>query len=286
MKTASNYLICIFLCAFWVLTHSPSIAQDGSMSKSYNQKAANRKARQEKIENYIRQQEEGALVFNKQTVYGFRLNTDGWSLFFEQGRMKSIKVANIYTLELGEKKHPKESKVTNTFDFGNFIQSGNPYVYGKRNIFYQIKPGYGQQRMIGAKANKNGIALHCIYSGGLSIGLMRPYYVTIIDEPFPNVFVEKDIKYDPDNPTDFLTPGNIIQGTGLRNGWNELSIAPGLHAKAGLRFDYGRFNELISAIEVGANVEYYFRDIQILINNDPRKFFFTAYVAILIGKRN
>jgi len=263
-----------------------SLAQEMQPSSRISQKSAKRKARQEKIENYIRQQEEGALVFNKQTVYGFRLNTDGWNFFIEQGRMKSIKVANVYYLEIGEKKHPKEKKVTNTFDDGYFIQSGNPYVYGKQNIFYQIKPGFGQQRMIGAKANKNGIALHWMYSGGIAFGLLRPYYVTIVEEPSQNVFVQKDIRYDPNDPAAFLTPGNILQGTGLRHGWNEMKLAPGLHAKSGLRFDYGRFNELISAIEVGLNVEYYFRDIEILVNNPAQRFFFNASVALLIGKRN
>ncbi|MFN5335317.1 MAG: hypothetical protein ACK5BV_09035, partial [Bacteroidota bacterium] len=109
------------------------------------------------------------------------------------------------------------------------------------------------------------------------------YYVRALDEASRSLV---DIKYDPNNPAPFLTPGNIFEGTGLRHGWNEMKIVPGLHAKTGLRFDYGRFNELVSAIEVGLNTEYYFKDIPILINNDPRKFFFNAYVAILIGKRN
>jgi len=259
-------------------------AQEVSRSSKNLQKAAKRKARQEKISNYIRQQEEGALVFNSQHIYGFRLNTDGWGGFYEYAKMKSVRAANTFSFEFGEKKHPKEKKVTNNIPFDNFSQgAGNPYVYGKQNIFYQLKPAFGQQRMIGAKANKNGISLHWMYSGGLSVGLLRPYYVRVLDEQLGTLI---DIKYDANNPAPFLTPGNIFEGTGLRHGWNEMRFMPGLHAKTGLRFDYGRFNELVSAIEVGINTEYYFNNIEMLVNNDPRKFFFNAYVAILLGKRN
>jgi hypothetical protein len=285
MKTQDYYFKLFFMLAVTSILSLQVYAQDRSDAQRSSEKAAKRKARQQKIENYIRQQEEGALVFNSQMVYGLRLNTDGWNFLIERGKMRSVKVANIYYLEIGEKKNPKEKKVTNTFQSGNFIQSGNPYIYGKQNIFYQVKPGFGQQRMIGAKTNKNGIALHWMYSGGASFGLLRPYYVTIIEEPSLNVFVERDIKYNPKNPAEFLTPGNILQGTGLRHGWNEMKIVPGLHAKSALRFDYGRFNELVSAIEVGLNVEYYFNDIDILVNNSPQKFFLNAFVAILIGKR-
>jgi hypothetical protein len=285
MKTCHHRYKYIFFAILAYFFISFGIAQEITAPLGNSQKAAKRKARQEKIENYIRQQEEGALVFNQQMVYGFRLNTDGWNFFMEKGKMRSVKVANIYYLEIGEKKDPKEKKVTNTFQSGNFVQSGNPYIYGKQNIFYQLKPGFGQQRMLGAKANKNGIALHWLYSGGVSLGLLRPYYVTIVEQPSPNFFIEKDIRYNPDNPAEFLTPGNILQGTGLRHGWNEMKVIPGLHAKSALRFDYGRFNELVSAIEVGLNVEYYINDIDILVNNNPQKFFFNAFVAILIGKR-
>lgn len=277
-----------FFRAPWVLiailfTLSAS-AQEMNRSSRNLQKAAKRKARQEKIANYIRQQEEGALVFNSQHIYGFRLNTDGWGVFYEYAKLKSVRVANTFSFEFGEKKHPKEKKVSNTIQYSDFTQSsGNPYIYGKQNIFYQLKPGFGQQRMIGAKANKNGIALHWMYSGGVALGFLRPYYVTVLNEEQSSLI---DIKYDPNNPAPFLTPGNIFEGTGLRHGWNEMNIVPGLHAKTGLRFDYGRFNELVSAIEVGLNAEFYFNDISILVNNDPQKFFFNAYVAILIGKRN
>ncbi len=257
-------------------------AQDSKPVTRKDERSAKKEERQEKINNMIRQQEEGALVFNKQSVVGLRLNTDGWSFLYEKGFMKSVKVTNLFSLEFGEKKHPKEKRLSYQFSTGNFIQIGTPYVYGKRNIFYQLKPGFGQQRLVGGKTNRNGVAVHWIYSGGISLGLERPYYVRVFDDGTGQA---ADIRYSKEDSLIFLSPGNIAQGTGLRYGWGQMKIVPGVHAKTALRFDYGRFNELVSAIEVGVNFEAYSRTPEIMLLTTNRQLFFNSYVAILLGKR-
>jgi hypothetical protein len=222
------------------------------------------------------------LVFNKQSVFGFRLNTDGWSAFYEKGIMKNVKVANLYSLEFGEKKNPREKRLSYGFQTGGFIQFSTPYIYGKQNIFYQLKPSFGQQRLIGGKTNRNGVAVHLIYKGGISLGLERPYYVRVSND---GNGIVNDIKYSTADSVAFLNPGNIIQGTGLKYGWGEMKVVPGVHAKTAIRFDYGRFNELVSAIEVGLNVEAYSRKVDIMILNPNKQVFFNSYIAILFGKR-
>jgi hypothetical protein len=60
---------------------------------------------------------------------------------------------------------------------------------------------------------------------------------------------------------------------------------PGAHARAAMRFDYGRYNEVLSALEVGLNAEYYTKTMPILLQNKERKFFFNAYISLVFGKR-
>lgn len=268
------------LIIFLFLTQS-LLAQETTGRRT--ERDAKKQERRDKIDNLIRQQEEGALVFNKQNVYGLRLNSDGWSVFFEKGILKSVTVTNLYGLEIGEKKNKKENKVPGqAVSDGFFIFSTTPYRYGKQNIFYQVKPFIGQQRHVGGKTNKNGVAVQAIYGGGISLGLERPYYIKVED---PNTSEVKDIKYSVADSALFLNPTYILQGTGLRHGWNDMKIVPGVHAKAALRFDYGRFNELVSAIEVGLNVEAYSRKVNIMLLNPGKQLFFNSYIAILLGKR-
>lgn len=257
------------------------LSQETKPKKRVSEREIKRQQHREKINNLIRQQEEGALVFNKQNVFAFRLNTDGWGMMFEKGYLKSVKVTNLFAFEIGEKKHPKEQRTNRQFTNGGFIQFGNPFIYGKQNIFYQLKPTFGQQRLIGGKTNKNGVAVQAIYGGGISLGLERPYYVKVRDDG-PNG--SKDIKYSGADTTAFLN-SLILQGTGLRYGWKEMKVIPGVHAKFAIRFDYGRFNEMVSAIEVGVNFEAYSRKVNIMVLNPGQQTFFNSYVAILFGKR-
>ncbi|MGH2553832.1 MAG: hypothetical protein ACRDEB_08945, partial [Chitinophagaceae bacterium] len=138
-------------------------------------------------------------------------------------------------LDLTEIKHLKEEKQT-----GGGIFFGNPYIYGKLNNFYQLSFGFGQQYILGQKGNKNGVAVTAVYSGGLALGLLRPYYVEVAN---PNGGENLVIKYSKQDSSKFLGP-DVVGGGGLRKGWSEIKIKPGGFVKAALRFDYGRFNEV------------------------------------------
>lgn len=240
-----------------------------------------KQARKEKRERLLRLEEEGVPSFNKQGAFGIKLNSDGWGISYEHGRSNSVTRATIYQIEFNEKKHRKEEKQNRATDAGGgFIFLGNPFIYGKRNVFYQLKLSGGQQILIGGKGNKNGVSVYGIGAGGLSLGILRPYYVEVQDLDNKNRYV----KYDSPDSALFLSQ-RIIGGAGLSKGWNELKFAPGLHAKTALRFDYNRFNTVLSAIEGGINAEYYFKDINQMVYSPSRKFFINVYVSLLFGKR-
>ena len=255
--------------------------------------AQNREARQqkkeerrEKINQLIKQEEEGALIFHKQSVFGIKLTSDGYAAFYELGRLKTPTKTNLFSLEIGERKHPKEEKLTRNDIFGQSI--GNPFIYGKVNNFYYAKLGYAQQRLIGGKNNKNGVAVSALYGGGFSAGLLKPYYLEF-DDPSTG---RREIKYDGGNDSLFLASENIFGAANFGKGFGEMKFVPGAFAKAALRFDYGRFNETVSALEVGINAEYYTNTMPIILHsqrfpeyNQPKRFFVNVYASILFGRR-
>ena len=71
----------------------------------------------------------------------------------------------------------------------------------------------------------------------------------------------------------------------LGKGWNHLKLSPGLYAKPGVRFDYGKYNEMVTALEVGVIAEFYAKKVPQMVDNKHKQFFFSAYVALLFGKR-
>ena len=159
---------------------------------------------------------------------------------------------------------------------------GNPYIYGKKNNFYPITLGFGQQYILGQKGNKNGVAVTAIYNAGLAVGLLRPYYLNVND-PVNNE--EKTIKYSVEDSALFLDQSAIISGGGFGKGWSEIMVKPGAFAKAGMRFDFGRYNESVSALEIGMSIEAYASKIPIMAFREDKRLFFQGYIAFLFGRR-
>lgn len=263
------------LCVWFVVIAVAAAAQN---DKPRNEKNDKKEARREKINQLIKQAEEGVLVYSKQNIFGLQFRTNGYGLFYELGRMKTNRKTNIYRLDITEIKHIKEEKTQ--VGSNGFVFFGNPYIYGKINNFYQTTLAFGQQQMLGQKGNKNGVAVSLVYNGGLAVGLLRPYYVEVLDANGNN----KTIKYS-DDPALFLDKGSIAGGGGLGKGWGELKIKPGAFLKSAIRFDYGRFNETVSGIEVGISGEFYGEKIPIMANQKNSQFFFQGYLALLFGRR-
>lgn len=255
-------------------------AQQKVKSTGVDAKQQKKNERREKINQLIKQEEEGALIYQKQGAFGFKFNTDAWSMFYEHGKYKTITKTGLWWLEFGERKHPKEEKVPTLSASQGFLVISS-YIYGKRNNFYYLKAGLGQQTLIGGKGNKNGVAVSAIYGGGFTAGLLKPYYIEIQN---PSNNKREEIKYD-NNDALFLDPTIIIGRGSFGKGFNEIQFVPGAHARAALRFDYGRYNEVLSALEVGVNAEYYSKTMPILLLNPDKKFFFNAYIALVFGKR-
>ncbi len=259
-----------------IIIISPLLA----LAQKPDTKAQKKAEREKRIEELRKRAEEGEIVFSKQTAFGIKLSTDGYGAFVELGRMKTLRKANLYWLEIGERKHAKEQKLTKTE--GPLGFTGNPFIFGKVNNFYFLKLGYGQQVTLGNKGNKNGVAVSAIYGGGITAGLLKPYYLDIKD---PATNQQRDIRYHDTTAVYFLDPSVITGSSGFSKGWGEMKFVPGAHIRTAVRFDYGRYNELLSALEIGLNAEFYSQTMPIMLQNKEKRFFFNAYAALTFGRR-
>jgi hypothetical protein len=251
----------IFIISFSFSAHA---------QKSKKQRQDEKRAHKNSL---IKEEEEGVIAYKKSFVFGAKLINDGYGVFFGLGRASSVKKALLYQLEISERKAIKEDRQSNPY------VNSIPFVYGKENFVYPVKLGVQQQVLLGNKSNKNGVSITANYGGGLALSLLRPYYLQ----------VEKGneyqyVKYNSPDSSLFLN-GPILGGPTFGKGWSDLTVTPGLYAKTAVRFDYGSYNEIVSAIEVGITGEYYTQKIPILLRIPQKQFFFSGYVSILFGKR-
>ncbi len=250
-------------------------AANSFAQKVKSKKQVRRENRKEKVAAMVKQEEEGVIVNKKHFLSAVKLTNDGFGGFIEKGIAQSINKSLLFQLELTERLHPKEQKQFNLTGVG-------PYKYGKINYFYPVKLGVQQQILLGNKGNRNGVSVTGNFGGGLSLGLVRPYLLGF-DTLVNNVREIKYKSYSQDTVA-FLNGSNAA-GPGFGKGFNKMTVNPGLYAKAALRFDYGAYNEIISAIEVGVTTEFYSKKVQQMAKIEGKNFFFGAYVALLFGKR-
>lgn len=259
----------------WIITTNLLAQDNPSPSPTYSSRDK-KSAKRERINNMLKMEEEGDLIFNKHSVFGLRLASDGYGIFYEKGKFKSNTKTLLFQFELNEKKSPKDHKVaTGVFNGYNF----NSVVIGKLNNFYQFKAAIGQQYLIGGKGNKNGVAVTALYSGGLSLGILKPYFYEI---QTPDNRATR-LKYNQVVDSGFTQ--SITGASGFTVGWSEAQFRGGLNAKTALRFDYGRFNQTVTAIEAGVTGEYYFGGLPLLYLVPEKHFFFNAYISIMFGRR-
>ncbi len=244
-----------------------------------DKEAARKNKKEEKrkhIDALIKQEEEGVIAYTKQSTYGVKLYTDGYGFFYEVGRAKTIKKSMLYQVEIGERKHNKEEKRSGVATLAA------PFIYGKLNFFYPLKLGVQQQLLLGNKSNKNGLSITGNLGGGLIAGFLRPYQVQV-DKGGTRTYV----RYDSPDSALFINSYQDAStaGPNFGTGWKYLKITPGAYIKPAVRFDYGRMNELVSALEIGITAEFYAKKIPQMLYLKEKQFFFSAYVAILFGKR-
>lgn len=247
---------------------------------------AERKAeKREQVNKMIRAEEEGTIAYNNEWVLGGRIYSDGWGVFYQNGKMKSVTKTQWWSIEMGNRNHPKEQRLSTNSDNGSGLFFGTPLVFGKQHNFLFTKVGFGGQTLLGGKSNRNGVAVSAQYGGGLTIGMLKPYVVNVRD---PLDGMTKQVQYRNDNSrTDslILDPSAVIGSAGFFKGFTDMKIVPGLFAKGAIRFDYGRYNEIVSAIQCGINVEYYSKTMPIMALNDPKRFFVNVFVGVEFGRR-
>ncbi len=244
------------------------------------------------------------VVYNKEFTVDARLHTNGMAVAANIGKIKSYYKTRYYHFEIGELKHEKEYRYSRDLTSNNFSRASGSYVFGKQNSLFALRAGIGTKRYLSEKASRKGLAIGINYEYGATLGFIKPYYLDIYPNDSNNRPTRK-IKYSEEEALNFLDADRIAGYSGFVKGLGEVSLAPGAHAKFGVHFDWGAFDEYVKAIEVGIMADFYIRNIPLMVddatlplNTNPprtleilpenvrnRPFFLNLYISLQLGKR-
>lgn len=217
--------------------------------------------------------EQQKVFFRNEKSFGFQLNTDGLGFSYRTAQRTDYLNKNIIEYEFGTLKHPKEYKVSNPYT------NGTSFVFGKLNFPMYFRVSIGRQHELYKKADLGGVAIRLFYSGGPTLAVYKPIYYKVI---YPVSLTEYLIREEKFN-SNIAIPQDIWGRAAFTKGLSETRVMPGIYAKSGFNFEYSKEDKVIHAIEVGASLSAFFKEIPIMASEDNKSIFFSLFVSYRFG---
>ena len=226
------------------------------------------------------------ILYKSERMVDIQLHTNGFALSYKWGKIRKYYLTRYYQIGIGTLKHPKEYRQPVNFQSSNFLlKSSSAFVFGKQNNLLVMRFGMGEKRYFSEKALRKGVAVGISYEGGLSLGMLKPYYLNLSrTEPSGDQTIVAE-KYSEENHDIFLDVNSIYGSASFFKGFNEIKVIPGLHGRIGAHFSKGAFDQGVRALEVGVMFDAYFQRVPIMVIENNLPFFLNAYIALQFGKR-
>ncbi len=203
------------------------------------------------------------------------LTSTGIGAGYRYGKRIVARKQTLYDIELTNTKDPKEVRLTSS----NYTYSSRSYVYGKENTFFKFKGTWGKQYEMFRKNDKGGVSIRQFYAVGPIIGVLKPIYYDVFYSIPPDNGSFKTEKF-----TTSLDPQRIVGKASFFKGFDELSVIPGVTAKAGFSFEYSREDAVIHALEFGVSIDAFPREIPIMATENNHFLYVNLFAGYRFGK--
>ncbi len=218
--------------------------------------------------------EQQRIIFRDESTFAGYLSTNGFGIGYRYAKNLNAFRKIFYDVDASLIKHSKENKSPSPI-----YPNGRSYVFGKRNSFFAIRGGIGLQEELFRKFDRGGVAIRYFYGVGPTLGILKPIYYEFLDNTtYPPSQMVDIFPDDNNHPNTILGRASFFKGT------DELSIIPGGFAKVGVSFEFSQFDEVIHAIETGAALDVFYKEVPIMAGTNNNFFFFSLYVSYRFGK--
>jgi hypothetical protein len=219
--------------------------------------------------------EQQRLFYRNEQSVGLFLNSTGWGLGYRYGKRVNYLNKRLIEVDINNIKHPKEYKTNNPY-----FPNTKGFVFGKKNLFINLRAGYGFQHEMFRKIDRGGISIRRFVTFGPSLGFYKPIYYERLYQISQNTYRIETEKFSEDihNPYDIYSRASFFKG------FDEIKFVPGLYAKAGLTFEYSKYDRLLHSIEFGATIDAYPKKVPIMATEDNRQLFIALFVSYRFGR--
>ena len=170
--------------------------------------------------------EQQKVFFRNEKSFAIILNSDGIGFSYRGAKRIDFRNKNLFEIELGTLKHPKEYKISNPYTPG-----GN-FVFGKLNSTFYLRGGIGHQHELYKKADLGGIAIRYFLFCRSSTGHLQTNLLQSIISCFANEYDNQggEIRLLHCHASGYLWQSSIHKRL------NEIKVMPGFICQRWIQF--------------------------------------------------
>ena len=210
------------------------------------------------------------------------INSNGFGANYRYGQRINADNKRLYEIDFAYIRDPKERR--------SETGAQTMIVYGKKNLAFDFRFGYGKQHEKFRKHDIGGVAIRRFYNFGPSLVLMKPIFYDRIDVTTQTIY--RSSKFD---PMWYSNNHRIIGRSSFFDGFDRIRVVPGAFVKFGYNFEFGSHDRNIHALEAGLIAEGFIERLEIMdfTNLDlnqryktaqNRQFFLTIFLSYRFGK--
>ncbi|MDR1974917.1 MAG: hypothetical protein LBQ31_09700 [Bacteroidales bacterium] len=227
---------------------------------------------------------EKKFIYKKEWGLKLYVHTGGFGGGFEYGWFDKKARYSGWNIDILTQWSPKRFKYASP-------AGGRSFVYGMLAQFGMMRGGYGTSITLHEKPFWGGVQISMLVNGGFSLGFRFPQYLYVIyatgeidpvtEEPVLEISLEK---YDPN--ADHFQRGNIIARGPYFSSWKGLRPYPGIYAKTGVAFEFGKIETRTHTLEIGVSYDFYFTGIPLFAKAGAQWGFLNFFLSYRFGMRS
>jgi hypothetical protein len=215
------------------------------------------------------------IFYKNEKSIGISLNSNGMGVSGRFAKRINARKKTLWEIDGANIKHPKEIRISNSY------YNNRSFVFGKENLFFNLRGGWGKQHEMFRKVDRGGISIRRYFTFGPTMGLLKPIYYEVFKTGGGGI---NDYYITEEKFSASIHQGNIYGRASFFKGINETKIMPGIYGRFGFSFEYSKSDITIHAIETGVSLDLFPKEMVIMATEHNNFYYLTLFVTYRFGK--
>jgi hypothetical protein len=111
------------------------------------------------------------------------------------------------------------------------------------------------------------------------LAIYKPIYYRVLYPVSTNEYIIKEEKFN----SAIAMATEIYGRASFTKGFDEIKVLPGLYGKFGFNFEYSKEDKVIHAVEIGAQMNAFPKEVPIMATRSNKAVFFSLFVSYRFG---